>query len=60
MADKLITETSETKKGERMTPGAGWELKSTKGTKRSFRGTLLGTFNHGATHRIAVFSVPRR
>lgn len=46
------------KKGERMTSGNGWRLATTKGKKRVFSGTLLGTVNQGKT-RIAIFSVPK-
>jgi hypothetical protein len=48
-----------TKVGKRMTGGSGWRLEATKGRKRAFRGTLLGTFNIGK-RRLAVFSVPKR
>lgn len=45
--------------GRRMTGGAGWRLETTKGKKRTFKGTLLGTFNMGKK-RLALFSVPKR
>ena len=45
-------------KGERMTPGAGWRLATTKGKKRIFTATLLDTVNKGNV-RIAIFSVPK-
>jgi len=46
------------KKGERMTGGNGWRLVTSKGRKRVFVGTLLGTINRGRD-RIAIFSVPK-
>lgn len=46
------------KKGERMTGTTGWRLATTKGKKRVFAGTLLGTVNKGRA-RIAIFSVPK-
>jgi hypothetical protein len=46
------------KKGERMTGARGWRLATTRGKKRVFVGTLLGTVNKGKA-RIAIFSVPK-
>lgn len=46
------------RKGERMTPGAGWRLATTQGRKRVFKGTLIDTVNHGK-QRLAIFSVPK-
>jgi hypothetical protein len=51
-------QTMAAKKGKRMTTGSGWRLEPTKGRKRQFKGTLLGTFNMGK-RRVAVFSVPK-
>lgn len=46
------------KKGAHMTGGNGWRLVATKGRKRVFAATLLGTVNKGKA-RIAIFSVPK-
>jgi hypothetical protein len=46
------------RKGERLTAGNGWRLATTKGRKRVFAATLLGTVNRGRV-RIAIFSVPK-
>jgi len=46
------------KRGERMTNGSGWRLATTKGRKRVFAASLLGTFNRGKM-RFAIFSVPK-
>ena len=58
MAGEITIKGRKARKGERMTGGNGWRLVTTKGKKRVFHGTLLGTHNHGST-RIAVFSVPK-
>ena len=58
MAAEITIKGQRAKKGERMTGSNGWRLVTTKGKKRVFHGTLLGTVNHGAT-RIAIFSVPK-
>jgi hypothetical protein len=49
---------AQVKKGKKMTLGKGWTLTATKGVKREFKGTLVGTFNFGNT-RLAVFTVPK-
>jgi hypothetical protein len=36
-----------------------YDIVTTKGRRRKFRGTLLKTFNIGKT-RLAIFSVPKR
>ncbi len=46
------------KRGERMTNGSGWRLATTKGKKRVFAASLLGTINRGNL-RFAIFSVPK-
>ena len=48
-----------TRKGKKMTKTGSYKITATKGTKRSFRGTLLKTFNIG-NFRLAIFSVPKR
>lgn len=48
-----------TRRGKKMTKGAGWKLVATRGRNREFRGTLLKTFNFGSK-RLAIFSVPKR
>jgi len=58
MAAEITIKGQKAKKGERMTGGNGWRLATTKGKKRVFVGTLLGTINKGNT-RIAIFSVPK-
>jgi hypothetical protein len=45
-------------KGAHLTAGNGWRLVATKGRKRIFPATLLGTVNRGKV-RIAIFSVPK-
>ncbi len=47
------------RKGKRLTKTGRWKLASTKGRKREFTGTLMGTFNFGKK-RIAVLSVPKK
>lgn len=54
----ITTKGTKPKKGERMTPGSGWKLAATKGSKRVFNGTLIGTVNWGNV-RLAIFSVPK-
>ena len=49
---------SKAKKGKRLTRTGRWKIAATKGRKREFTGTLMGTFNFGKK-RIAVFSVPK-
>jgi hypothetical protein len=44
--------------GTRITKGSGWDITATKGAKRTFKGTCLGTINIGPT-RIALFKVPK-
>ena len=46
------------RKGKRMTRKGKWDLNPRSGLKRTFSGTLLGTFNLGPK-RIAVFTVPK-
>ncbi len=46
------------RKGKRLTKTGKYEIKPTKGRERSFKGTLLQTFNLGQK-RIAIFSVPK-
>jgi hypothetical protein len=46
-------------KGANMTGTTGWRLVATKGKKRIFVGTLLGTVNRGKA-RITIFSVPKK
>ena len=58
MASEVTIHGKKAKKGERMTGRSGWRLVTTKGRKRVFVATLLGTHNMG-TKRIAVFSVPK-
>lgn len=58
MATQITVKGQKAKRGERMTGSNGWRLVTTKGKKRVFVGTLLGTVNRGAT-RIAIFSVPK-
>ena len=58
MAAQITIKGVKAKKGERMTGSRGWRLVATKGRKRIFVGTLLGTLNKGAA-RIAIFSVPK-
>ena len=58
MATQITVKGQKAKRGERMTGSNGWLLVTTKGKKRVFVGTLLGTVNRGAT-RIAIFSVPK-
>jgi hypothetical protein len=58
MAAQVTIKGTKAKKGERMTGGNGWRLVTTKGKKRVFVGTLLGTVNRGRT-RVAIFSVPK-
>jgi hypothetical protein len=55
---EIIIKGKKAKKGERMTGTTGWRLATTKGKKRVFAGTLLGTLNKGRA-RIAIFSVPK-
>ena len=50
---------SKVPKGKRMSPGSGWQLTATKGLKRAFTATLIGTINMG-NKRLAIFSVPKR
>lgn len=63
-AQKVVTKkavkktAASVRKGTRMTRGKAWELTATKGDKRMFKGTLLGTHNLGQK-RIAIFSVPK-
>jgi IS5 family transposase len=45
-------------RGKKLTRGRGWSLSPTKGRERTFRATLLQTFNFGKT-RVALFSVPK-
>lgn len=49
---------SRTRKGKKMTKTGRYEIVATEGRKRSFRGTLLKTFNLGK-RRLAIFSVPK-
>jgi hypothetical protein len=58
MANDIEIQGKKAKRGERMTGGNGWRLVTTKGRKRVFIGTLLGTINRGKG-RIAIFSVPK-
>jgi hypothetical protein len=58
MANDVTVQGKRAKKGDRMTGGNGWRLVTTKGRKRVFVGTLLGTINRGK-ERIAIFSVPK-
>jgi hypothetical protein len=58
MATEITIKGQKAKRGERMTGGSGWRLATTKGKKRVFVGTLLGTINRGK-QRIAIFSVPK-
>jgi hypothetical protein len=58
MAAEITIRGQKAKKGERMTGGNGWRLATTKGKKRVFAGTLIGTVNRGKA-RIAIFSVPK-
>ncbi|HEY5047423.1 MAG TPA: hypothetical protein VII49_05335 [Rhizomicrobium sp.] len=58
MAGGITIKGTKAKKGERMTGRTGWRLATTKGRKRVFAGTLLGTVNKGNA-RIAIFSVPK-
>jgi hypothetical protein len=58
MGAQITVKGQKAKKGERMTGGNGWRLVTTKGKKRIFAGSLLGTINKGRT-RIAIFSVPK-
>ena len=46
------------KKGEKMMRTGRYDIETTKGKKRKFRGTLLKTFNIGKL-RLAIFSVPK-
>ena len=50
---------AKTRKGKKMTKTGGYKISTTKGRQRSFRGTLLKTFNVGNL-RLAIFSVPKR
>lgn len=59
MAAEINIKGRKARTGERMTPGKGWRLATTKGRRRVFSGTLLVTFNVGG-RRVAVFSVPVR
>lgn len=47
-----------TPRGIRFTKGSGWTITATKGTKRTFKGTCLGTINVGSV-RVALFRVPK-
>lgn len=58
MAGEISIKGVKAKKGEKMTAGNGWRIVATKGRKRVFAGTLLGTVNKGNV-RIAIFSVPK-
>ena len=58
MANDITISGKKPKKGEKMTERTGWRLVTTKGKKRVFAGTLLGTYNYGRA-RIAIFSVPK-
>jgi len=58
MANDIEIQGKKAKKGERMTRGSGWRLATTKGQKRVFAGTLLGTINL-ENRRVAIFSVPK-
>jgi len=58
MANDIEIQGKKAKRGERMTGGNGWRLVTTKGKKRVFVGTLLGTINM-ENRRIAIFSVPK-
>lgn len=58
MASEITIKGQKAKRGERMTSGSGWRLAATKGRKRVFIGTLLGTINRGK-QRFAIFSVPK-
>jgi hypothetical protein len=57
MANEIQIKGQKAKRGERMTPGAGWRLAALKGKKRVFVGTLLQTFNFGSK-RIAISAFP--
>ena len=46
------------KKGEKLMRTGRYLIKTTKGKKRKFYGTLLKTFNFGKL-RLALFSVPK-
>jgi hypothetical protein len=59
MAATITIKGTKAAKGANMTGGTGWRLVATKGKKRIFVGTLLGTVNKGGT-RIAIFSVPKK
>ncbi len=57
----MVTQTlkkTKPSKGMRITKGSGWDITATKGAKRTFKGTNLGTINIGTT-RIAFFKVPK-
>ena len=58
MTNDITISGKKPRKGEKMTGGTGWRLVTTKGKKRVFVGTLLGTHNYRKT-RIAIFSVPK-
>ncbi len=58
MANDIEIQGQKAKRGERMIGGNGWRLVTTKGKKRVFVGTLLGTINMD-NRRIAIFSVPK-
>lgn len=58
MAGDITIKGQRAAKGEKMTVGAGWRLATSKGKKRVFNGTLVGTVNKGKV-RLAIFSVPK-
>lgn len=58
MKGQITIKGKKAKRGERMTSGNGWRLVTTKGRKRVFVGTLIGTVNRGKA-RIAIFNVPK-
>jgi hypothetical protein len=47
-----------TQQGVRFSKRSGWNITATKGTRRRFKGTCLGTINIGGV-RIVLFSVPK-